>query len=122
MIKTILKIWGKEEWFVNTDLYCCKKLYFNRGCSCSTQYHKLKDETLWLLKGEVKVELLGKTIYLKEGNSTRIKPNNVHRITAVVDSIILEVSTHHEDSDTYSLQEGKGNNNIETSNEEEISH
>ena len=106
MIKKVKKIWGSEEWLVNNELYCCKILNLKKGYRCSIHYHKVKDETFYVLKGIVLLELFGKKIILRKGDSIRIKPYTLHRFTGIKNSKILEISTHHEDSDSYRLKLG----------------
>ena len=129
----IQKKWGYEIWFVNTDLYCGKKLFVRNIWSSDGKfhYHKIKDETFYVIKGileldyydynkeiewrqsvinspvsrltndEIKNKLV-KKIFLQEGMSFRIKPYTCHRFRGYKsDCTFIEVSTHHEDSDSY---------------------
>ena len=104
--KFVEKSWGYEEWIVNNKLYCGKKLFLKKGYRCSMHKHKKKDETFWLLSGKVLLEYGGVKIVLEPGDSIRIKPNTLHRFTGIEDSVIIEFSTHHEDSDSYRLELG----------------
>jgi mannose-6-phosphate isomerase-like protein (cupin superfamily) len=84
----------------------------------SLHYHKEKDETFIIIKGEVQLEVGGpcqlgldklypkKKVYrLKVGESYRLEPHTVHRFTSISNnSIILEVSTHHDDEDSIKLK------------------
>jgi mannose-6-phosphate isomerase-like protein (cupin superfamily) len=98
--KIVKKEWGSEEWIVNRD-YCGKKLILNKGFRCSMHFHKNKDETFYILKGKVLLEVgMQKTIMLPD-DSVLIKPGQKHRFTGLEDSEIMEFSTHHEDSDSY---------------------
>jgi uncharacterized cupin superfamily protein len=108
-MKEIKKSWGKEIWYVNNELYCCKFLHLNEGKNCSIHYHKLKDEEFYVLEGIIKLELFGETKTLKKGDSIRLKPYTLHRFTGIKDSVILEVSTHHEDSDSYRVSQDNEN-------------
>ena len=54
--KEVQKVWGSEEWIVNRA-YCGKKLILNKGFRCSMHYHKNKDETFYILKGKVLMEI-----------------------------------------------------------------
>ena len=49
------KGWGYEDWIVNKEEYCGKLLFFKKGKRCSWHYHKLKDETFYIYKGELEV-------------------------------------------------------------------
>ncbi len=98
--KEIKKEWGKEQWIVNRD-YCGKRLILNKGYRCSMHYHKNKDETFYILKGKVLMEIENKKHIMIQGDSILITPNAKHRFTGLEDSEIMEFSTHHEDSDSY---------------------
>ena len=47
------KGWGRELWIANSELYCGKILELNEDKRCSIHYHKLKDETFYILSGNV---------------------------------------------------------------------
>jgi len=105
-IKKVNKSWGHEKWLVNNDLYCGKILFIKKDHRCSIHYHKLKDETFYVLSGKIKLELFSETITMNEGDSYRLIPNTVHRFTGLEESNLLEISTHHEDSDSYRVKIG----------------
>jgi len=112
MIKnTHKKVWGTEEWLVNTDKYCGKFLNLKQGYRCSMHYHKNKDETFYILKGKVLMEYSGGFMVMNVNDSLRIHPNERHRFTGIKNSTILEVSTHHEDNDSY-REESSGKVNL----------
>lgn len=98
------KPWGYELVWARTDRYAGKILHVNAGHVLSCQYHKVKDETLHVLSGELLLRLggLGKpsggptTLVerrFRAGESVHIPPGLVHQIEAVVDSDVLEAST-----------------------------
>ena len=105
----VKKSWGYEEWIVNDPLYCMKFLVVFEGEWTSKglyHYHKLKDETFYVLEGSLLLETVyNKTVdkvTLTPRDSYRIKPNIGHRFTAVKDTCkFIEVSTQHFDSDSY---------------------
>ena len=103
MIKEVKKIWGKEIWMANTDLYCGKKLILNKGKRCSLHYHKNKDETFYIDKGKVLMQINGQEKIMRQGESVRIKSGEKHRFSGLENSVIIETSTHHEDSDSYRI-------------------
>ncbi len=100
MIK-VKKVWGSEDWLVNTEKYCSKFLNLEKGYRCSMHYHKNKDETFYILKGKVLMEVNGDYKIMKPNDSVRIFPNIKHRFTGLENSQILEVSTYHEEGDSY---------------------
>jgi len=103
-IKEVPKIWGKEIWMTNNELYCGKKLYIKKGKRTSLHFHKNKDETFYIKKGRIILEIGDKIKIMKEEESIRISPNTNHRIGGLTDSVIIEISTHHEDSDSYRVE------------------
>jgi mannose-6-phosphate isomerase-like protein (cupin superfamily) len=79
-----------------------KILHVKAGHALSLQYHEVKDETMHLLRGRMRL-VIGprvsqlETIELEEGQSIRIQPPTVHRVEAITDVDILEASTPHLD-------------------------
>ncbi len=92
------KPWGYELIWANTDRYVGKILHVEAGHALSLQYHERKDETIHLLRGEMRfwagpsVEEL-EEVPLPEGASFHVAPGTVHRMEAVTDVDILEAST-----------------------------
>jgi len=105
-MKIVRKSWGSEEWLVNNELYCGKILNLKKGYRCSLHYHKNKDETFYILKGIVLMEYGDNSKALNIGDSIHLPPNTLHRFTGIKDSQIIEISTHHEDSDSYRVEIG----------------
>ncbi len=101
------KVWGYEKWIENNDKYCSKILVLNKGYQCSLHYHKNKDETFLILKGKVRVEAGSEILTMTAGNFIRILPGVKHRFGGLEDSEILEISTHHEESDSYRVEDSR---------------
>jgi mannose-6-phosphate isomerase len=97
--RRVEKPWGWELIWAQAEQYCGKLLFLRKGESLSKQFHREKDETIYVHTGRVEFEIgaPGDTIPAEEvvgpGAAYRIKPGTVHRITAVEDSLMLEVST-----------------------------
>jgi mannose-6-phosphate isomerase len=92
------KPWGYELRWAITDRYLGKVLHVNKGQALSLQYHEQKDEHQYLVKGAVDIEFGGPdgaltTRRMKAGDTVHITPGTRHRITAIEDSDIFEVST-----------------------------
>ena len=91
------KPWGHELIWAHTDRYVGKVLHINKGECLSYQYHRVKDETIRLLAGklEMDVEVDGQRskFYLSPGECLHIVPGMKHRMTALEDCDVLEVST-----------------------------
>jgi mannose-6-phosphate isomerase len=96
-VKRVPKPWGYEIIWAHTDRYVGKVLHINAGHALSVQYHNRKDETVYLLSGEMKYWVkLGdeiEDVRLKEGDAFRITPGTVHYMEAITDCDILEAST-----------------------------
>jgi mannose-6-phosphate isomerase-like protein (cupin superfamily) len=97
------KPWGYELIWAVTDIYVGKVLFVKAGESLSLQYHEQKDESWLIQSGLAKIELgsvsdekLAKEV-VGPGAAFHYRPGTVHRITAVEDTTILEVSTPHLD-------------------------
>lgn len=103
------KPWGRELILAANELYSGKILIFNKGCRTSLQYHEDKDETFYLYSGKIMVEIDGKNISPSHNESIRIRPQVVHRITAIESSVVLEVSTPH--NGTVRLEDDYGRQN-----------
>jgi mannose-6-phosphate isomerase len=95
--KTIQKPWGYELIWAHTERYVGKILHINKGESLSYQYHRVKDETIRLLSGLMDMDLetdgTKSKIRLNPGDCLHIVPGMKHRMTAVEDCDVLEVST-----------------------------
>ncbi len=108
----VKKGWGKEVVLANFD-YCGKLLCFNAGTLISNHYHLVKSESFYVLKGSLDFYYYDLsnadqyTVTIKEGDIVDIPAGTPHQLLALEDSVIIEVSTHHEDSDSYRI--GKGN-------------
>lgn len=93
----ISKPWGREEIFARTERYVGKILVVRAGESLSLQYHVRKDETLTLIQGKVRllVEENGRMVehHMAPGDAYHITPGTRHRLEALVDSRLVEVST-----------------------------
>ena len=93
MSQTMCKPWGSEFIWAATDKYVGKILYIRAGRRLSMQYHKVKDETVMLINGQAMIETIAGEYPLSKHSPLHIPPGATHRIRAITDSEILEVST-----------------------------
>ncbi|MBU0958657.1 MAG: cupin domain-containing protein [Nanoarchaeota archaeon] len=100
-VRRVKKEWGEEIWLANTPLYCGKKLILNKGKRVSLHKHKNKDETFYIDEGKLLMEVGEKKWIMKKGDVVRIPPNVLHRFTGIDNAVIIEISTHHDDADSY---------------------
>ncbi len=106
------KPWGHELIWAVGDEYVGKVLFVRAGQSLSLQYHEVKDESWLIQSGRAKIQLGAVGGELVEevvgrGAAFHYRPGTVHRITAVEDTTILEVSTPHLD-DVVRLEDSYG--------------
>lgn len=116
--KIKLKPWGKEIWFAHTDKYAGKVLIIKKGHRYSLQYHEKKRETQYIYSGKVKLTYGTEKDSLQEkilnpGDKIDIDPYTIHRLEALEDSEVFEVSSPELD-DVVKVEDdygrfGKGN-------------
>lgn len=96
-VVVVNKPWGHEIIWAHTERYVGKILHVKAGHALSVQYHNRKDETVYLLSGELVywVQEDGKMrdMQLRRGDAFHITPGTVHSMEAVTDCDILEAST-----------------------------
>lgn len=132
MINFVPKGWGYERWIVNNELYCGKELFIIKDKKLSLHYHLRKDETFWVLEGEVMLihydfpylpeiaidknkdfgqlyKMFGHTVkreMLRNGDTFHVPVGMRHALVAKRDTRIIEFSTQHFDEDSYRILKG----------------
>lgn len=92
------KPWGYEEIWAKTDTYIGKILFIYSGHRLSLQHHIYKEENIRLIKGQLMLLLENengqlKSNILEPGDTAHIPPGRKHRMEAIEDCEIVEVST-----------------------------
>ncbi len=101
--RKVEKPWGWELIWALTETYCGKLLFVRQGESLSLQYHEVKDESWYVQEGRAELELstLGaddrQLLEIRSGDCFRFRPRTLHRLRALEDTLVLEVSTPHLD-------------------------
>ena len=98
--RKVEKPWGWELVWAEAEDYVGKLLFVRAGESLSLQYHEIKDESWLVQEGRARLELgeVGgklETFEIVVGDAFRFRPRTVHRVTAVEDTLVIEVSTPH---------------------------
>jgi len=107
------KPWGWELIWAETERFAGKVLFVRAGESLSLQFHRVKDEAWFVQSGRAKVEIgnAGEAVLNEEIVAApayfRLMPGTVHRVTALEDTTIIEVSTPELD-DVVRLQDRYG--------------
>jgi mannose-6-phosphate isomerase-like protein (cupin superfamily) len=96
--RRVEKPWGWELVWAEADSYVGKLLFVRAGESLSLHYHEAKDESWLVQEGRARLELgsVGhelETIEITPGEAFRFRPGTVHRVTAIEDTLVVEVST-----------------------------
>jgi mannose-6-phosphate isomerase len=111
--RRVEKPWGWELIWADSELYVGKILFVGAGHSLSLQFHNEKDESWYVESGRATLELgdVGQGVLNTEvigaGACFRFRSGTVHRVTALEDTTILEVSTPHLD-DVVRLEDAYG--------------
>ena len=91
------KPWGYERHWALTDRYVGKVLHIKAGHALSLQYHNRKDETILVWSGRLLFEMRSggavRTWEMGGGDRVHVPPGTVHRMTAIEDCDVIEVST-----------------------------
>lgn len=111
-IQRVEKPWGYELIWAKTGDYVGKVLHINRGHKLSLQYHKTKEETIFVSSGKMTLVFENTSGVLEEiplspGEAHHIPPGKKHRMVAIEDCDVFEVSTPQLD-DVVRLEDGYG--------------
>jgi len=111
------KPWGREEWLALNEEYCYKRLYINAGQKTSLQYHNQKYETNYVISGEAEIWLGDSAEAIEKwkvgaGFFFNVAPPKIHRVCALTDLVLQEVSTPQVDdvvriNDDWNRSDGK---------------
>jgi len=102
-IKTVSKVWGEEQWIENNSKYCGKRLFIKKDHYSSYHMHKNKEETFYVLEGELEIIHNGKHLRLLPEETLKLNTNEYHSFRALQDTTFFEFSTQHTDEDNYRL-------------------
>jgi mannose-6-phosphate isomerase len=97
------KPWGWELIWAQSEQYMGKLLFVRAGQALSKQFHNVKDESWYFHEGRAELELnapgeaVEKSEIVGPGAAFRLKPGTVHKLTALEDTLVIEVSTPHLD-------------------------
>ena len=99
--RKVEKPWGWELIWAHAEDYVGKILFVRAGHSLSLQFHREKDEAWYVQSGRAEAEVgaVGEAVLNQEvigpGAALHFPPGTVHRLTAIEDTTIIEVSTPH---------------------------
>ena len=92
------KPWGHELIWAQTDRYVGKILVIETGRRLSLQRHEVKDESILVLSGRLRLFLedddgVVRTLELGPGEHRRVRTGRIHRYEAIERCELVEVST-----------------------------
>jgi len=96
--RKVTKPWGYELLWAGTSRYAGKLIFIREGHRLSLQHHKVKDESMYLYAGKARIEIEGSDGKLvsslaEPGYCVHVPPLTKHRIEALEDTTLFEVST-----------------------------
>jgi quercetin dioxygenase-like cupin family protein len=106
------KAWGEEIILHNGEDYCGKLLRFRKGGKFSLHFHSKKTESWFINKGRFELITIDtriaarQHINLVEGDIIHVERNTPHQLIALEEGEIFEVSTPHNDNDSYRIEKG----------------
>jgi mannose-6-phosphate isomerase-like protein (cupin superfamily) len=99
-VRIVPKPWGEERWLAHTGNYAGKLLLIKKGHRLSLQYHERKHEVQYVDSGRLKYTLgsdsqprVLREVIVEAGSVVTLPPGAVHRMEALEDSRVFEVST-----------------------------
>jgi len=95
-MERIEKPWGYELIWAKSDKYVGKFLHINPNSRLSLQYHKKKEETIYVMRGFLKYQSGedGEEVFMPAGSIIHVKPGDIHRFGAGEYPVMLcEVSS-----------------------------
>jgi mannose-6-phosphate isomerase-like protein (cupin superfamily) len=112
MIRRVDKPWGHETIWAVTERYVGKLLSIRKGHRLSLQLHRQKDESIYVLRGILRLTLENaagdlETLVLGPGETRRIPTGRQHRFEAQEQCELIEVSTPELD-DVVRIQDDYG--------------
>ncbi len=116
-MRRVPKPWGHEDIWAETSRYVGKVLHIAAGQSLSRQFHRQKDETFLVQRGTMRLELGPASelsvLTLSPGDTYHCAPGTIHRMVAVTDVEVVEVSTPELD-DVVRLEDAYGREGTST--------
>jgi mannose-6-phosphate isomerase len=120
MVKRVEKPWGYELIYAHTERYAGKILFIRQGERLSLQYHRQKDETIFVLDGRLllEIEIDGEMTLrrLEPGDAQHIATGSRHRMIGETDCRVAEVSSP-ELSDVVRIEDAYGRVSAQESGE-----
>jgi len=111
-MKDVKKDWGSETWLANNEKedYCGKILYIKNGKSTSMHFHAKKHESFYILEGTLCIHIINTRTteitahYIKQGERFVMERFVPHKLEACEGPVnFIEISTFHEDNDSYRI-------------------
>jgi mannose-6-phosphate isomerase-like protein (cupin superfamily) len=100
----VMKPWGMEIWFINTEFYSWKMIvcvHHKWSSNGRYHYHGVKDETFFVKSGILELDINEKSYIIHPQKTIRVKPYHRHRFRSITPSCVFyEVSTHHDETDS----------------------
>lgn len=107
---------GETEWWIVNDTenrYCGKFLFLFEGQRCPLHHHRIKDETFFIVRGVVSMELDGETRLMRPGDVLKVAPGQRHTFAGHDGpALVLEVSLPSIPGDNFFADTRIGNGGV----------
>ena len=105
------KYWGEIETIVSKGGYSGKRMVVKTGKSASLEFHCRKFESYFIHSGKLLLRLKAgrgedRFFELPKGSLTITTPGLMHQRGGLEDTVIIEISTKDEDSDSFLVEDG----------------
>lgn len=105
------KYWGTIETIVSKN-YAAKRMFVKKGSHASLEYHVKKLEAYYVHSGKLLARFRAgraedRYFEIGPGSGVLIPPGLMHQRGGLEDTVIIEISTRDEDSDSYLVEDGK---------------
>ena len=92
-MEIVKKPWGYEKWIIQGEKFVVKEIFMEAGARSSLQYHRVKAETNYIQSGTALVRLGEDEEYMLPGTIFHVAPWCIHRVNAVKDLTMIEISS-----------------------------
>ena len=112
VVKNESKYWGDMVTLFDRLDVSVKLIHMNADTQSSMEYHVHKRESYYIQSGALRLGLrVGRgsntSVILRQGDVYHIEPGLMHMRIALEDTVIIELSTTDDDSDSHIVEDGK---------------
>jgi mannose-6-phosphate isomerase-like protein (cupin superfamily) len=113
-LNRFMEIGESEFWIADEpeNGYCGKFLFLFDGQTCPYHEHKMKHETFFIVKGNIRMTVDDQWHVMSEGDLLKMPAKTGHSFTAIGPALVLEVSMPSVLNDNFFRDRNIGNNGV----------